>query len=220
MSKQKSGYFDISPLIGPELATFPGDQPFSRQVALSFEQGDHLELSSVTTTLHLGAHADAECHYRSGGQGIEARSLNHYVGLCQVLAAEGRPAAARLGLEDVDVSQVKASRLLLRTKSFPRPQEWTDDFNSLSPELVEALAHKGVITVGIDTPSIDPSNSKDLPCHQQVFKHNMAILEGLVLKDVPEGLYILIAPPLKIQGADASPVRALLYPQNEDFQGL
>jgi len=80
----------------------------------------------------------------------------------------------------------------------------------VQPELVEELHRQGVKLIGIDTPSVDLFDSKDLPSHRQFLKFDMAILEGLLLKDVPEGLYELIALPLKLVGFDASPVRAIL----------
>ena len=87
---------------------------------------------------------------------------------------------------------------------------WNRDFAALSAELIDFLHDRGVITVGIDTPSIDLPDSKDLPAHKAVLRHDMTILEGLVLKDVPEGTYELIALPLPLVGFDASPVRAVL----------
>ena len=81
---------------------------------------------------------------------------------------------------------------------------------ALSPALVEELARQGVVLIGIDTPSVDPATSKELPSHQAIYRHDIAILEGVVLTSVNEGDYELIALPLKIKGADASPVRAIL----------
>jgi arylformamidase len=99
---------------------------------------------------------------------------------------------------------------LLATGSFPNPEKWNSDFAALSPELVTYLHKQGVRLVGIDTPSIDPENSKALESHQAVADCDLAILEGIVLDKVPDGLYTLLALPLKIEGADASPVRAVL----------
>jgi len=104
--------------------------------------------------------------------------------------------------------------MLLATDTYPDPEQFNEDFAALSPELVESLHHSGVKLVGIDAPSVDPFSSKDLPAHKMFLKHNMAILEGLVLKGVPPGLYELIALPLRLADFDASPVRAILrsYP--------
>ena len=101
-------------------------------------------------------------------------------------------------------------RVLFATGTYPDPQNWNSDFAALSVELIDFLHHRGVITVGIDTPSVDLFDSKDLPAHKAMLRHDMAILEGLVLKDVPEGIYELIALPLPLVGFDASPVRAIL----------
>jgi arylformamidase len=105
---------------------------------------------------------------------------------------------------------VQAERLLLATDTYPDPERFNTDFAALTSELVDFLHGRGVRLVGIDTPSVDPFESKDLPAHHAFLRHDMAILEGLVLRDVPAGLYELIALPLRLEGFDASPVRAVL----------
>jgi len=105
--------------------------------------------------------------------------------------------------------EVTTSRVLFATGTYPDPQNWNTDFAALSIELVDFLHERGVITVGIDTPSVDLFESKDLPAHKAILRCNMSILEGLVLKNVPEGTYELIALPLLLVGFDASPVRAI-----------
>ena len=107
--------------------------------------------------------------------------------------------------DDLDVD-----RVLFATGSYPDPTRFNEDFVALAPEVVDALGARGARLVGIDTPSVDLFDSKDLPTHQACLRHDMAILEGLVLDAVPEGAYELIALPLKLQGFDASPVRAVL----------
>jgi arylformamidase len=107
---------------------------------------------------------------------------------------------------------VQAPRLLLATKTYPDPESFNTDFAALSVDLVDFLHSAGVRLVGIDTPSVDLFESKDLQAHQAFFRHDMAILEGLVLAHVPSGLYELISLPLRLEGFDASPVRAVLRP--------
>lgn len=209
-------FFDITPKISPRLAVFPGDQPFQRDVALSFKAGHHLELSKILTTVHLGAHADAPSHYHARGETIEKRSLGRYMGLAQVARVKGLKPKARLSPRDLNF-KIEAPRLLVDTGSFMDPEKWNSDFNSYSPEALNFLADQGVKLVGIDTPSVDPEDSKALESHQILFKRDMAVLEGLALKDVPEGLYTLIALPLPIEQGDASPVRAVLLPKIQDF---
>ena len=200
--------YDITPPITPHLQVWPGDTPPVREVLLDMQRGDNLTLSTLHATVHLGAHADAPSHYGADAPAIDARRLDYYLGPCQVVrVAVGRGACVT---PDLVKASVTRPRVLLATGTFPDPEHFNEDFAALSPELVEWLCSQGVILVGIDTPSVDPFSSKDLPAHKTFLKHDMAILEGLVLKDVPEGHYELIALPLRLVGFDASPVRAVL----------
>lgn len=210
-------YFDITPAINEKLAVFPGDVSFKRNISMDYKSGDHLQLSSIQTTLHLGAHADSSGHYHAAGEGIEFRNLQCYFGKAQVIEVN-ISRGERILLKDIEGQRISAERVLFKTRSFPDPYNWNSDFNSLSPEVIEYLhAHK-VVLVGIDTPSVDPETSKDLESHQALFKTKMAVLEGIVLDKVSPGLYSLVALPLPIQGADASPVRALLFENSNIFQ--
>jgi arylformamidase len=200
--------YDLSPPITPVLAVWPGDVPYTRQVALAMAEGAHLDLSSITTTLHLGAHADAPSHYARDGAGIGEVDLTPYVGPCQVMEViVGR--GERIGPEHL-TGEVTAPRLLLRTGTYPDPTLFNTDFASLSPDLIDHLHARGVVLVGLDTPSVDPYDSKALEAHQALARTGLRNLEGLVLDGVPEGGYTLVALPLRLPGADASPVRAIL----------
>jgi arylformamidase len=199
---------DISPLVSPKLAVWPGDVPFSRSVALDIAEGANITLSSITSTVHLGAHTDAPNHYVTAGQDIAARPLERYYGPCEVIRVDvGR--GGRIGPEHLR-GPVRAPRVLFRTGTFPDPCVFNEDFAALSPELVHELASQGVVLVGIDTPSIDLCHDKVLETHLAVARHDLAILEGILLEHVPAGLYTLIALPLRLEGADDSPVRAVL----------
>jgi arylformamidase len=199
---------DISPLVSPRTAVWPGDQAFSRAVALSIAGGDNLELSSITTTVHVGAHVDAPSHYAGDGQDIAARSLELYYGPCQVIAVDV-PRGQRILPEHL-LEEIQAPRVLFKTGSFPDPDAFNEDFNSLSPQLVDLVHEAGGVLVGLDTPSVDPFADKALESHQALARHDMANLEGVILDHVEPGLYTLIAFPLRLEAADASPVRAVL----------
>ncbi len=200
--------YDISPPINSSLKVWPGDTPPSREVLLDMKRGDNLTLSTLHATVHLGAHADAPSHYGSDAPAIDARSLDLYLGPCRVVRVQiGRgerilPAAVP--------GPVGAERVLLATGTFPDPNDFNEDFAALSPEIVDRLHRDGVRLVGIDTPSVDLFQSKDLPTHKACLRHDMAILEGVVLRAVPDGIYELIALPLRLVGFDGSPVRAIL----------
>jgi len=128
---------DISPLISTDIDVWPGDVPFSREQTCAFSDGDNLDLSAMHTTLHLGAHADAPSHYLPDAAGIGARALDFYYGPCEVVEVAVAP-GARIGLADVGGS-VNAPRVLFKTGSFPDPNNWNNDFASLSPELINHL---------------------------------------------------------------------------------
>ena len=204
-----SEIIDISPLISEKTAVFPGDKTFERKVAMDFDKGHHFGLSSIDTTVHIGAHTDAPNHYHQDGSGIEKRNLELYMGKCQVLEVALKP-GERILPHHIEQYDINTTRVLFKTNSFTDPNLWHDNFNSLSPELVDFLGQKGVKLVGIDTPSVDPSTDKDLLSHKAIYKADMAVLEGILLEKVDAGEYILMALPLKLKDADASPVRAIL----------
>lgn len=201
---------DISPVISPRTAVWPGDVSFSQRYLCRIDEGANLDLSSISTTVHVGAHADAPSHYVGGGAGIGDRPLSMYLGPCQVVSVEV-PRGERIQPAHLRAA-ITAPRVLLHTGTFPDPDEFNEDFAALSPELVDWLGSRGVVLVGIDTPSIDPFSSKALESHKAVAARDMAVLEGIVLDHVADGHYTLIALPLRIEGADASPVRAVLLP--------
>jgi arylformamidase len=208
MAKQPGTLYDITPTVSEALAVWPGDTPPSREVLLDMRAGANLSLSTLHSTVHVGAHVDAPSHYGVDAPSIESRPLDLYLGPCHVVRRRVGP-GARLQPE-VAPDPVRAERVLFATGSFPDPGRFNEDFAALSPELIENLHARGVRLVGIDTPSVDPFDSRDLPTHRACLERDMAILEGVVLDGVPEGLYELIALPLKLQGFDASPVRAVL----------
>lgn len=200
--------FDISPPLSPAIAVWPGDTPLSREVLCDMKKGDNITLSTLRATAHLGAHADGPNHYGRDAAGIGERALTLYIGPCQVIRVDAQR-GTRIGVDAIR-TPIVTSRVLFATGTFPDPNHFNEDFAALSPELIDRLAADGVRLVGIDTPSIDLFTSKDLPSHAAVLRNDMAILEGLVLRDVPPGEFELIALPLKLMGFDASPVRAIL----------
>lgn len=204
---------DISPVLSARVAVWPGDTPFRRTVNAAIADGANIDLSEVTTTVHVGAHTDAPNHYAPDGQAIHERPLDLYYGPCLVLDVRVGP-GERIAVAHLPGLDALPARVLFRTGTFPDPDRFNADFAALSPELVDHLAARGVRLVGIDTPSIDLCDDAALLSHSAVARHDMAILEGIVLAHVPPGAYTLIALPLPLEGADASPVRAVLVPHD------
>jgi arylformamidase len=206
--------YDITPTISPVLKVWPGDTPPSREVLLDMRKGANLTLSTLHATVHLGAHADAPSHYGADAPSIESRSLELYLGPCQVVRIKMERGSRILPAQFP--ASPRAARVLFATGTFPNPERFNEDFAALSPELIDHLHRQNVCLVGIDTPSVDLFDSKDLPSHQACLRNDVAILEGIVLTGVPEGVYDLIALPLKLAGFDASPVRAILRTESPE----
>ena len=175
---------------------------------MGFAQGDHMALSSFQTTVHIGAHADAPSHYDAAGESIETRSLDRYLGPCQVISTTVSR-GTRVGRHHLPEPPY-APRVLLRTDSFPDPEHFNEDFVAIAPELIHHLHEHGVVLVGLDTPSVDLCHDAQMLAHKAIAACGMGILEGLVFPNIPDGEYTLIALPLPLEGADASPVRAVL----------
>lgn len=198
---------DISPRVTPHIKNWPGDVPYTMAKAADIRK-DGIDIGSMHTSFHVGAHTDAHRHYAVGGADAASMPLSHYYGPCQVVEVRARR-EERFGMGDL-AEVPTAPRILFKTGTFPDPEHWNEDFAAPAPDLIDALAAKGVLLVGFDTPSTDLFASKGLESHKRLAEHGMVNLEGLVLDDVKPGHYTLIALPLRLEGADASPVRAVL----------
>jgi len=200
--------WDISPTVAPGYPVFPGDTPFAFRWSWSMGPTCPVNVSEITMSPHTGSHTDAPLHYDPFGASIAEVPLDAYLGPCRVIHAIGvgpliEPRHVAPHLEGVP------ERVLVRT--YERvPATWDSAFTAFAPATLELFAARSVLLVGLDTPSLDPEQSKTLDSHQVVRRHGIAVLEGIVLDAVPAGDYELIALPIKWQGLDASPVRAVL----------
>jgi arylformamidase len=204
---------DISPPIHPGIAVWPGDVPFQANKSLRMADGSNIDLGDMRTTYHVGAHADAPNHYDAAGCDAATMDLEPFLGPCQVIHVDVGRGKRVLPKH---VAEVSAPRILFSTGTFPNSEKWNEDFAALSPELIDYLHNKGVLLVGIDTPSVDLMHDKTLHTHEALARTGMRNLEGLVLDNVEPGSYMLSALPLALVDADASPVRAVLYQPEAD----
>ncbi|MFT3665184.1 arylformamidase [Piscinibacter sp.] len=203
-----SRLWDISPVLGPATPPFPGDQAYEQRWTARIGPGCPVNLSAITLSPHLGAHADAPLHYADGAPAIGELPLAPFIGPCRVIHAIG--CGALVKPEHVaHALDALPPRVLVRTCE-RAPTAWSDDFAAYAPETIALLAARGVRLVGIDSQSVDPATSKTLDSHHLLLKHDLRVLENLVLDEVPPGDYELIALPLKLAQACASPVRAIL----------
>ncbi|SAK77100.1 cyclase [Caballeronia temeraria] len=202
---------DISPPINTATPVWPGDTPVGIERVWRMEAGSPVNVARLTLSPHTGAHADAPLHYDPHGAPIGEVALDTYIGACRVVHCIG---ASPLVTPEHVAAQLAdcPPRVLLRTYAHAPLDAWDSAFTAVAPETIDLLAGKGVKLVGIDTPSLDPQDSKSMDAHKRIRAHGMAILEGLVLDAAAPGDYELIALPLKFSMLDASPVRAVLRP--------
>ncbi len=201
--------WDISPPVHEGAPVFPGDTPYRQRWAASIGPGCPVNVSEITLSPHVGAHADAPLHYAPEGATIGDVDLTPFLGRCRVIHAIARGPL----IEWAHIEHAMADlppRVLVRTYQRAPVERWDGALAAYAPATIERLAALGVTLVGIDTASIDPADSKTLDSHQVIRRLNLRVLENLVLDEVPEGDYELIALPLKLVSADASPVRAVL----------
>ena len=205
----KKKLWDISPAVAPDSPLFPGDTAYSQQWTATIAPGCPVNLSAITMSPHIGAHADAPLHYGEGAATIGQVDLAPYLGPCRVIHAIGCGPLVRPEHLAHALTQDLPPRVLVRTCE-KAPTEWSTEFSAFAPETLTWLASLGVQLVGIDSQSVDPADSKTLDSHHTLLRLNLRVLENLVLDDVAAGDYELIALPLKLTLADASPVRAVL----------
>ncbi|MEG0046899.1 MAG: arylformamidase [Comamonas sp.] len=201
--------WDISPAIHPAAPVFPGDTPYSQEWVASIGPGCPVNVSAIHLSPHVGAHADAPLHYDPQGAAIGLVDLNAFLGPCRVIHTIGCGPLIEWQHIAHAINASLPQRVLVRTYQ-QAPTGWDPDLAAYAPETVQRLADLGVQLIGIDTASIDPASSKTLDSHMVIRQRNLRVLENLVLDEVAEGDYELIALPLKLTEADASPVRAIL----------
>ena len=201
--------YDVTRPLRPGMPVWPGDAPCRVDWTTRIGADCPANTAELRMSAHAGTHADGPFHVLPDGARIGTAPLEAYLGPARVLDARGRA--------EIDVHWLSAAlgegrpeRVLFRTGGWSDPSVFPDAFPALSPVAAQVLADRRVRLVGTDAPSVDPFDSDDLPAHHVLLGAGVAILENLLLDDVPEGEYELIALPLRLDEADSSPVRAVL----------
>jgi arylformamidase len=202
--------YDVSRTISPDLVVWPGDTPFSFEHSWRIQDGSSVNVTKLTFSPHLGTHADAPYHVSDSGAHPAEVPVEHYIGPAHVVTITRKHG----GIVPADFEGHNLQgmeRLLIHTWVSDMPDtQWPDDFPYPTVELADWLGQQGVVLLGVDSPSMDHFTSKDLDCHHRLFDHGIVNIELLKLAGVPDGIYELIALPLKIAGVCGSPVRAVL----------
>ena len=196
---------DITRALTTGHPNWPGDTPFKLDLTADIQLGSAVNIMALSTSTHSGNHLDAPFHYSKGGGRLATVPLDALIGDAQVIDARPGVVPELLGpFPDLP------ERVLLFTGEPAHWEVFPEAFTPLTPELIHALADRGVKLVGTDAPSVDALTSKTLVAHRACLERGVTILEGLNLQSVGEGLFELICLPLSLPDADASPVRAIL----------
>ena len=200
---------DISVALTAGTPEWPGDTPYSCGWGLEIARGASVNVSVITLSPHVGTHADAPLHVRDGWAGAESLPLGAFHGAARVVGLEDAPTVVTADWLMPRVPR-RLDRLLLRTGRTIAGGRFPDAWPALSAECVGALLESGLRLLGVDCPSVDERESKTLDAHHALFGGGACILENLDLRDVADGEYVLTAYPIKLDGLDAAPVRAVL----------
>jgi arylformamidase len=199
---------DISIPLRAGVAVWPGDAEYEHHWTMKRTDGAPVNVSQVRLSVHTGSHADAPLHFLDEGAGIDEVPLDRYFGPARVVDIRGKALIRREDLAGIDLTV--APRVLFRTDAWTDYQRFPESIPVMKPDVPEFLAKQGVFLVGLDVPSVDVLDSKELSVHNALAARGISILESLALRGIAAGVYHLVALPLRLQGADGSPVRAIL----------
>ncbi|MDQ6885974.1 MAG: cyclase family protein [Gemmatimonadota bacterium] len=204
------GLRDISIPLRVGAPHWPGDTPFSCGWSSSIATGASVNLSTLTTSPHVGTHADAPLHVLDGAAASHELPLDAFLGPAFVRTIASGEHEIELSALRLPVTPEPLVRLLLRTGHSIAAGTFPDGWPALSPDAARELTANGLRLLGVDAPSVDLRHSRTLEIHRALFGGSACVLENLDLRDVPDGPCELLALPLLAHGLDAAPVRALL----------
>lgn len=205
--------YDISVAYGEATPPWPGDTPYTCGWAWDMGAGASVNVGRVSTSWHVGTHADAPLHVMVGGRPSEALPLEAFCGAATVIDARDASAGPVLTIEWLSMAlegKPMPTRLLVRTGRSVVTGHFPAAWPSLTADAAHWLVRGGLKLLGVDAPSVDARTVTELVVHRALFSGGACVLENLYLGDVPDGQYALTAYPVLVTGADAAPVRAVL----------
>lgn len=204
-------WIDITQPLTNAIATWPEDTPFHYEVVVSKSQTGSVNVGKMITSMHTGTHADAPFHFDDAGETIEQLDINLFIGDALVIDVSGVEVIEPKHLHILE--EQPTVRVLLKTKCAVNVECFPEYIPIIHPTSAAYLQNKGVKLLGVDVPSVDPLTSKEVAAHHALYQHDIQIVENLLLENITQGLYDLIALPLKVVGADGAPVRAVIRPK-------
>lgn len=199
---------DITIPVQNGMAVWPGDTPYHFGLNRKMSEGAAVNLGSMEMSVHTGTHADAPFHFLPDGISIAEIDPAVYIGSAQVIDLTGKTS---ITVRDIELSgKIVAPRLLIKTGAWTDHSRFPNSIPVMDADVPDYLRGQRIILLGLDVPSVDTLDSKDLSNHHALYRCGISILESLDLRNAAAREYELIALPLKLIGADGAPVRAVL----------
>jgi arylformamidase len=204
--------YDISVLLGVESVVFPGTRPFSIEREDKTIGNDTFRITNLVMSAHAGTHLDTPSHLTAYKKTIDQYSIESFILPALVVNIEDKEAVRRSALEGLEINRGDA--LLFRTDNSVTGRSVSrvpsDNYVYMSVEAADLCVEKRVGLVGFDYFVAEKPNEKSALVHHRLFEKDILILEGTNVKDVPPGRYTMFCLPLKMEGSEGSPVRAIL----------
>ncbi len=211
-----NAYIDITIPVKTDQLQFPGDEKCRIETRKQINRGDSYNTTHIAMAAHTGTHIDAPYHFDNTWKKIHELEPGHFIGRAKVLdLSTCEKSISKADLMNHPIAQGDIILLKTHNSRCVLSDNFTEDFVYLEADAAGYLAEKGIVTLGIDYLSIDAADSTDFPAHHALLGSGIVVIEGLVLKDVPAGLYDIAALPLKILNGDGAPARVMIRPVDE-----
>ena len=210
-------WIDVSVPLHSGMVHWPDNPPVRIEYMLHMSRGDICNVSTLSMGSHTATHMDAPFHFLPQGKWLHEMPLDAAIGRARVIEIRDPESIKPGELRSHNIRL--GERLLFKTKNSTRcwkTDTFVEDFVYLSQEAARYLASVGVLTVGIDYLSVGGYTKDGVETHRALLEADIWIIEGLDLSQVEPGMYELICLPLRIDGSDGAPARAILRKADED----
>jgi len=205
------GWIDISVPVHSGMVHWPKDPEIKVERVMEMARGDVCNVSHLSLGAHTGTHMDAPLHFIAKGKSIDQLPFEATIGLTRVIEIADEES---IKPEELRPHRIKAGeRILFKTRNSEeswRTNEFDEDFVYISREGAQFLAERKVRTVGVDYLSVGGYKRDGVETHHALLGAGIWVIEGLNLARVKPGQYELVCLPIKLEGAEGAPARALL----------
>jgi len=201
--------YDVTLAVSPAMPVWPGDPPVTLKMVKRIEDGAKDNLSHLAGSVHIGTHVDAPLHFIAGGGDIPSLSLDALIGPATVVALPDADAITAGDLARLNLPRT-VKRLLFKTRNSTLSRDtFHQDFVALALDAAQWIVERGIRLVGVDYMSVERFGG-DGSVHRALLGAGVVAVEGLDLRDVPPGDYMLYCLPMKLAGSEGAPARVIL----------